>query len=182
MFSGFVKLRACNLESGVETLLTCKISKGSAKQRAGRAGRVLAGKCFRLYPESEYASLLPTHIPEIQRINLAPAILQLKSLGVQNLLKFSYLSVCLKRLQKSSPIKIDKRLQRPPSQLVIQGLHLLYALGAIDGDGLLTSSLGTQMSQMPLPPMHAKALMTSGTCDKQKKMQRAYFFFHFSKI
>lgn len=90
---GFVKMKANNLENGIESLVTVKISKSSAKQRAGRAGRLLAGKCYRLYPESEYQKMLPSIIPEIQRINLAPVILQLKSLGIQNILKFNYISV-----------------------------------------------------------------------------------------
>ncbi|KAI6188333.1 hypothetical protein M3Y98_00343500 [Aphelenchoides besseyi] len=140
--SGFVKLRVNNVHSNIETLMTLKISKSSAKQRAGRAGRVLAGKCFRLYPESEYAKLPPSQIPEIQRVNLASAILQLKALGIQNLLKFSYIS-------------------RPPSQLVIQGLHLLYALEAIDDNGLMTNPVGTTMSSLALNPMHAKVLLSS---------------------
>ncbi|KAI6196956.1 hypothetical protein M3Y94_01168600 [Aphelenchoides besseyi] len=139
---GFVKLRVNNVHSNIETLMTLKVSKSSAKQRAGRAGRVLAGKCFRLYPESEYAKLPPSQIPEIQRVNLASAILQLKALGIQNLLKFSYIS-------------------RPPSQLVIQGLHLLYALEAIDDNGLMTNPLGTTMSSLALNPMHAKVLISS---------------------
>lgn len=90
-----MKLRVNDLENGLESLKTVKISKSSAKQRAGRAGRILAGKCYRLYPESEYKKLLPTQVPEIQRINLASVILQLKSLGIQNILKFNYISVCL---------------------------------------------------------------------------------------
>ncbi|KAI6242729.1 hypothetical protein M3Y99_00179200 [Aphelenchoides fujianensis] len=60
---GFMKVRVNNMESGIETLMTLKISKSSAKQRAGRAGRVLAGKCYRLYPEAEYEKLMPTAIP-----------------------------------------------------------------------------------------------------------------------
>jgi ATP-dependent RNA helicase DDX35 len=91
---GFMKLRINDLDNGIESLKVVKISKSSAKQRAGRAGRILAGKCYRLYTESDYKKLLPTQIPEIQRTNLAPVILQLKSLGIQNILKFNYISVC----------------------------------------------------------------------------------------
>lgn len=93
-----MKLKASNLENGIETLMTVKISKSSAKQRAGRAGRILAGKCYRLYTEDDYKKLLPTQIPEIQRINLAPVILQLKSLGIQNLLKFHFVSVIFNQI------------------------------------------------------------------------------------
>jgi ATP-dependent RNA helicase DDX35 len=144
-------MRVNNLENGIESLMTVKISKSSAKQRAGRAGRLLAGKCYRLYPESEYRKLIPTQIPEIQRINLASTLLQLKAMGINNILKFEYIS-------------------RPPSQLVIQALHLLYALGAIDQNGLLTNPTGTTMSILPLPPMHAKVLMASPDFECSKEI------------
>lgn len=90
---GFVKLRAINPKNGIETLMTVAVSKSSAEQRAGRAGRVKPGKCFRLYPESELEKLMPATVPEIQRTNLAPVILQLKALGVSNVAKFDYVSV-----------------------------------------------------------------------------------------
>lgn len=90
---GFVKLRAINPKNGIETLMTVPVSKSSAEQRAGRAGRVRPGKCFRLYPESEFEKLMPATVPEIQRTNLASVVLQLKALGVNNVVKFDYVSV-----------------------------------------------------------------------------------------
>ena len=83
--------------------------KASAEQRAGRAGRIRPGKAYRLYPESEFARLLPATVPEMQRSDLAPALLQMKALGVDNVLRFHYIS-------------------RPPSYLMIRSLELLYAL------------------------------------------------------
>ncbi|KAH7724470.1 DEAH protein box protein [Aphelenchoides avenae] len=143
---GFVKLRAINPKNGIETLMTVAVSKSSAEQRAGRAGRVKPGKCFRLYPESELEKLMPATVPEIQRTNLAPVILQLKALGVNNVAKFDYVS-------------------RPPSSLMIQGLQLLYALGALDDDGMLTVPTGLHMAELPLSPMQAKALITATEFD-----------------
>lgn len=90
---GFVKMRAFNSKSDLETLMVIPISKSSADQRTGRAGRIRPGKCFRLYPESEYLKLFNATVPEIQRCELASVILRLKALGVQNVLKFDYLSV-----------------------------------------------------------------------------------------
>lgn len=90
---GFVKMRAFNAKSDLETLMVIPISKSSADQRAGRAGRVRPGKCFRLYPESEYLKLLNATVPEIQRCELSSIVLRLKALGVHNILKFDYLSV-----------------------------------------------------------------------------------------
>uniref|UniRef100_A0A0N5AN95 RNA helicase n=1 Tax=Syphacia muris TaxID=451379 RepID=A0A0N5AN95_9BILA len=140
---GFVRLRAINVDNGLETLMTLPISKGSAEQRAGRAGRIRPGKCFRLYPESEYSKLLESTIPEMQRISLAPVILQLKALGISNVLRFNYLS-------------------RPSSYAMIEGLQLLYSLGALSKDGILTNPVGTHMAEFPLPPMQSKVLLSSG--------------------
>uniref|UniRef100_A0A914BWD0 RNA helicase n=1 Tax=Acrobeloides nanus TaxID=290746 RepID=A0A914BWD0_9BILA len=140
---GFVKMRVINPKNGIETLMVIPISQSSAEQRAGRAGRIRPGKCYRLYPESEFDKLLPSTIPEMQRSHLAPVILQLKALGIQNVLRFHYLA-------------------RPPADAMKQGLELLYALGAIGDDGLLTSPLGINMADLPLPPMFSKVLLSSG--------------------
>ncbi|KRY10739.1 putative ATP-dependent RNA helicase DHX35 -like protein, partial [Trichinella patagoniensis] len=141
---GFVKMRALHPDTGIESLMIVPISQASAQQRSGRAGRIRPGKAFRLYPESEFDKLRAFTVPEIQRIHLAPALLQLKALGINNVLRFHYLS-------------------RPPAMSMSRGLELLLALGAIDEDGKLTSPLGVQMAELPLPPMHAKALLVSGS-------------------
>ena len=66
--------------------------QASAKQRAGRAGRVAAGKCFRLYTAWAYKHELEDNtIPEIQRINLGNAVLTLKALGIDDLVHFDFL-------------------------------------------------------------------------------------------
>lgn len=69
------------------------VSQSSARQRAGRAGRVRSGKVYRLYTEASYDRLLVSTVPEMQRSHLAPLVLQLKALGVDNVLRFSFLSV-----------------------------------------------------------------------------------------
>ena len=140
---GFVKLRAYNSNNGIESLVTVPISRASADQRAGRAGRVRAGKTYRLYTEKEYEKLLPATIPEMQRNDLSPVVLQLKALGVNNVLRFNFLSA-------------------PPAMNMVRGLELLFALGALDEDGHLTSPLGMNMVEFPLAPMFAKMLLISG--------------------
>jgi ATP-dependent RNA helicase DDX35 len=77
---------------GIESLMTVPISKASAIQRAGRAGRIRPGKAFRLYTESTYQSLPSTTVPEIQRSNLVHCILQMKAIGIDNIVRFDYLS------------------------------------------------------------------------------------------
>lgn len=142
--SGFVKLRAYNPKTGIETLTATPISKASASQRAGRAGRTKPGKCFRLYTEADYLDLPQANPPEIQRSNLAPVILQLKALGIDNVVQFDFLT--------------------PPSaELMSKALELLYALGALDEYAKLTRPLGFRMAELAVEPMMAKVLLTSPT-------------------
>ena len=140
--TGFVKLRAYNPSSGIETLTPVPISKASAIQRAGRAGRTKPGKCFRLYTEASYHALAQTTVPEIQRSDLAPVVLQLKALGIDNIVRFNFLTP-------------------PPSSLVVRALELLYSLGAIDDYAKLTKPLGTRMAELAVEPMMAKVLLSA---------------------
>lgn len=139
---GYVKLRAYNPNTGIETLTATPVSKASATQRAGRAGRTKPGKCYRLYTEQAFASLPEATVPEIQRSNLAPIILQLKALGIDNIARFDYLSP-------------------PPAELIIRALELLYSLGALDDYAKLTKPLGTRMAELAVEPMMAKALLSA---------------------
>uniref|UniRef100_A0A4X1TN23 RNA helicase n=1 Tax=Sus scrofa TaxID=9823 RepID=A0A4X1TN23_PIG len=107
---GFVKLRAYNPRTAIECLVVVPVSQASANQRAGRAGRSRSGKCYRLYTEDAFDQLPQSTVPEMQRSNLAPVILQLKALGIDNVLRFHFMSP-------------------PPAQSMVQALELLYALG-----------------------------------------------------
>ncbi|KAK4042268.1 P-loop containing nucleoside triphosphate hydrolase protein [Parachaetomium inaequale] len=140
--SGFVKLRAYNPKTGIESLTATPVSKASAAQRAGRAGRTKPGKCFRLYTEEAYRSLPDANIPEIQRSNLAPFVLQLKALGIDNVLRFDFLTP-------------------PPAELMIRALELLYSLGALDEYAKLTKPLGLRMAELAVEPMMAKTLLSA---------------------
>ena len=140
--SGFVKLRAYNPTTGIESLTTTPISQASATQRAGRAGRTKPGKCYRMYTEDAFDSLDEATVPEIQRSNLAPTILQLKALGIDNIARFPFLTP-------------------PPAELLIRGLELLYSLGALDTYAKLTRPMGTRMAELALEPMLAKCLLAS---------------------
>ncbi|KAF4966655.1 hypothetical protein FSARC_5704 [Fusarium sarcochroum] len=140
--SGFVKLRAYDPRTGIESLTAAPVSKAAASQRAGRAGRTKPGKCFRLYTEQSYQSLQNANIPELQRSNLAPVILQLKALGIDNIVRFDFLS-------------------SPPSELMSKALELLYALGALDEYAKLTRPLGSRMAELAVEPMMAKTLLAA---------------------
>ncbi|KIW10177.1 hypothetical protein PV08_11138 [Exophiala spinifera] len=139
---GFVKLRSFNPTTNIDTLTPFPLSKASAIQRAGRAGRTQPGKCFRLYTQQTYESLPATTPPEIQRSNLAPMVLQLKALGIDNIVRFDFISP-------------------PPSQLLVRAFDLLYSLGAVDDYAKLTSPLGTRMAELAISPMMAKSLLAS---------------------
>ena len=143
---GFVKLRAFNPVTGIETLTATSISKASATQRAGRAGRTKPGKCFRLYTEVAYDQMAEATVPEIQRSNLAPIILQLKALGIDNIVRFEFLTP-------------------PPAELVIRALDLLYSLGALDDYAKLTRPLGMRMAELSVEPMMAKVLLSAQKFD-----------------
>ena len=139
---GLVKLRSYNPTTGISTLVTVSISQASATQRAGRAGRTKPGKCYRLYTSSTFSSMSITTPPEIQRADLAPVVLQLKALGVDNIARFDFLT-------------------SPPAELVIRALELLYSLDALDDYAKLTRPLGLRMAELAIEPMLAKALLVA---------------------
>lgn len=76
----------------IESLLVSPISRASAKQRAGRAGRTRPGKCYRLFTERSFNKDLEENgYPEIQRSNLASVVLNLKKLGIDDIVHFDYM-------------------------------------------------------------------------------------------
>lgn len=139
---GFCKQNNFNSRTGMESLIVVPISKASANQRAGRAGRVAAGKCFRLYTAWAYKHELEENtVPEIQRINLGNAVLMLKALGINDLVHFDF-------------------LDPPPHETLVLALEQLYALGALNHHGELTK-LGRRMAEFPVDPMMAKMILAS---------------------
>jgi ATP-dependent RNA helicase DHX8/PRP22 len=139
---GFNKQNVYNPKLGMDSLVVTPISQASAKQRAGRAGRTGPGRCYRLYTESAFKNeMMPTNIPEIQRTNLGNVVLQLKAMGINDLLGFDF-------------------MDPPPVATLIGALESLYALGALDEEGLLTR-LGRKMAEFPLDPSLSKMLILS---------------------
>merc|ERR1712112_134455 len=131
---GFNKQNSYNARTGMESLIVVPVSKASANQRAGRAGRVAAGKCFRLYTAWAYQHELEENpIPEIQRVNLGNVVLMLKSLGINDLIHFDF-------------------LDPPPHETLVLALEQLYALGALNHLGELTK-LGRRMAEFPCDSM-----------------------------
>ncbi|KAJ1634885.1 P-loop containing nucleoside triphosphate hydrolase protein [Pavlovales sp. CCMP2436] len=109
-------------------------------QRAGRAGRTRPGKCFRLYTEPAFKKeLIDQTYPEILRSNLGAVVLQLKKLGIDDLVHFDF-------------------MDPPAPETLMRALELLNYLGALDDDGNLTE-LGAMMADFPLDPQLAKMLL-----------------------
>lgn len=128
----------------MESLIVTPISRAAANQRAGRAGRVAHGKCFRLYTAWSFANELEDNtVPEIQRTNLCSVVLMLKSLGIDDLVHFDF-------------------MDPPPAETMIRALESLYALGALNDEGDLTK-LGRRMAEFPVDPMLSKCLIMSET-------------------
>ncbi|KAG6431691.1 hypothetical protein SASPL_109773 [Salvia splendens] len=139
---GFAKQNVYNPKQGLDSLVITPISQASAKQRAGRAGRTGPGKCYRLYTESAFHNeMSPTTVPEIQRINLGMTTLNLKAMGINDLLSFDF-------------------MDPPTPQALISAMEQLYSLGALDEEGLLTK-LGRKMAEFPLDPPLSKMLLAS---------------------
>ncbi|KAK4690090.1 ATP-dependent RNA helicase DHX8/PRP22, partial [Tremellales sp. Uapishka_1] len=139
---GFSKQNAYDPKLGMDSLVVTPISQAQARQRSGRAGRTGPGKCYRLYTEIAYRNeMLPNPIPEIQRTNLASTILTLKAMGINDLINFDF-------------------MDPPPSATMLTALEQLYALGALDDEGLLTR-IGRKMADFPLDPALAKMLIKS---------------------
>ncbi|XP_073037377.1 probable pre-mRNA-splicing factor ATP-dependent RNA helicase DEAH9 isoform X1 [Primulina eburnea] len=140
---GFTKQRIYNPMTDIENLVVTSISKASARQRAGRAGRTRPGKCYRLYTEEYFINEMSAYgIPEMQRSNLVPCVIQLKALGVDNILGFDWPS-------------------SPSPEALIRALEVLYSLGVLDDDAKLTSPAGFQVAEIPLDPMISKMILAS---------------------
>jgi len=139
---GFSKQKVYNPRIRVESLLVSPISKASAQQRAGRAGRTRPGKCFRLYTESAFKKeLIEQTYPEILRSNLANTVLELKKLGIDDLVHFDF-------------------MDPPAPETMMRALEELNYLACLDDDGNLTA-LGKLAAEFPLDPSLAVMLISS---------------------
>ncbi|MFN8547678.1 MAG: ATP-dependent helicase HrpB [Candidatus Eisenbacteria bacterium] len=141
--SGLARVKRYDPARGLDRLHSERISRSSAAQRAGRAGRVGPGVCLRLYRESELESWAESSEPEIARCDLAPTLLDLFAWGVTRPESFGWLT--------------------PPSeQAIARGLSLLRALDAIEGEPPRLTDTGRGMARLPLHPRQARVLVEAG--------------------
>lgn len=146
--SGFGRTSKFDPRSGLTKLETIRISKDSAGQRAGRAGRLGPGVCYRLWTKATHERLAPNRIPEILEADLAPLMLDLAAWGVHDIYKLTWLTP-------------------PPKGQIQQAAELLESLGATQ-NGKITAH-GKQMHRLPCHPRLAHMLILAEN-DRGKKL------------
>ena len=135
--TGLAKELCFDPKKNMNSLEVRLISKSSAEQRKGRAGRTSAGKCYRLYSEEVYARMPSKSLPEILRVTLASTVLKLYEFGVTDVIGFKF-------------------VEEPDGATLEAAVESLEFLGAIR-DGHLTE-LGKKMAALPIDPHHSKVL------------------------
>lgn len=136
---GLARVASYDPRRGINTLTVQKISRASAEQRAGRAGRLGPGLAVRLWPEREHLHRAESETPEIHRLDLSEALLALHVLGLGE--SFAWFE--------------------PPAPAALErGQRLLHDLGAADADGI--TDTGRRMSRFPLHPRFARMLLAAG--------------------
>jgi ATP-dependent helicase HrpB len=145
--SGWSRLPLFLPGSGLTRLATQPVSQASATQRAGRAGRLGPGYCYRLWPESYQRRLPAYHPPEILQADLAPLALELARWGIND------------------PAQL-RWPEPPPAPSYCQATELLQRLGALDDRFRLTSQ-GEGMASLPLHPRLAHMLLRADKGQRQ---------------
>lgn len=143
--SGLQKSLRWDSGSDREHLELASISRASAEQRAGRAGRTRPGRALRLWSEAEHAQLLPSHAPELHRVELSSVLLGVSVLTGDDPRRFSF-------------------FEPPPNTHVERALALLRLIGALDDDGRPTPR-GRALARLPLSPRAAAVMLAARDLD-----------------
>ena len=138
--SGLARIARFDARRGINTLLVEKISRASADQRAGRAGRTAPGRCLRLWTEREHLERAAQELPEVKRLDLAEVVLTLKASGIDDIATFRW-------------------LEPPEPQALARAEQLLADLGALSA-GQITE-LGRRMLAFPVHPRYARMLLAA---------------------
>ena len=134
--SGLARVAGHSPWSGLPTLQVARVSQAAATQRAGRAGRTQPGRCLRLYTAQDFNARPAHELPEVQRLDLADAALELHAAGIGDLNKFDW-------------------FEPPTAPALAAADALLVQLGALDTGGRV-SALGRRMLRLPLHPRLAR--------------------------
>jgi ATP-dependent RNA helicase HrpB len=137
--SGLARVPRYEPDVGLTRLETVRVSRASADQRRGRAGRTEPGVCYRLWDEPQTASLEPANKPEMLAADLSGFVLDLAHWGVADPSSLAF-------------------LDPPPAAALAEAKALLRELGAIDADGRITEE-GRRLRNLPLPPRLARMVV-----------------------
>jgi ATP-dependent RNA helicase HrpB len=139
--AGFARVARYDPHRGINTLFIEKISRASADQRAGRAGRTAPGLCLRLWTQRDHTLRAAAELPEIKRLDLAETALSLKAAGVRHLAGFRW-------------------MDRPDEKSLARAEQLLADLGALDHTGEITPT-GRCMLSFPVHPRYARMFLAA---------------------
>jgi len=137
--SGLTRMLTYDPSTGMNKLVTIPVSRASAEQRKGRAGRLGPGVCYRLFSKHEFLALQPFSRPEILVSDLSPLALELAVWGVKDPHTLSWLDA-------------------PPAAAWEVGRRFLQELGALDPSGSITT-VGRNMASFPLHPRLSRLLL-----------------------
>jgi ATP-dependent helicase HrpB len=138
--SGLARMARYDPHRGIDTLLVEKISRASAEQRTGRAGRTAPGICFRLWTQREHEHRAPAELPEVKRVDLTEVVLTLKAAGIARSSDFPW-------------------LEPPDAKALAHAEELLADLGATDATSGAITELGRRMLAFPAHPRYARMLL-----------------------
>ena len=138
---GLQRLPRYDPDAGVTRLETVRVSRASADQRRGRAGRTEPGVCYRLWSEPETLGLVPFTPPEIRSADLAGLLLDCAAWGESDVMRLAW-------------------LDPPPRSARDAALAHLQEIGALDNDGRITAT-GRRMRALPMPPRLARMMLTA---------------------
>ncbi len=141
--SGLARVPRFDVRSGMTRLETVRVSRASADQRRGRAGRTAAGRCIRLWDEAAHASLPARPTPEVLEADLAPLALELACAGIADPAALRWIDL-------------------PPAGALAQGRALLRELGALDADGRVTPH-GRAMAALGVAPRLAHLVLVGSS-------------------
>ena len=140
--AGLARVARHDPQRGLDRLDLERISRASADQRAGRAGRTGPGRCIRLWSERRHAALAPFDEPEVHRVDLASTVLTLRSWGVREPERFGW--------------------YEPPSKDRLEAAEVLLArLGALDAEARTITPIGERLLALPVHPRLGRLLLAA---------------------
>lgn len=144
--AGLARVARYDSHRGINTLLIEKISRASADQRAGRAGRTAPGLCLRLWTERDHEKRSASELPEIKRLDMAETALSLKAAGINDLAAFRW-------------------IDRPEDKALARAEQLLTDLGALESEKGAITPLGRRMLRFPVHPRYARMFLAAEELD-----------------